>query len=580
VPKRTAPGEWNKKPRPNLPRLRGLGDKIDCLRTKYFGSDPLDNPFFKENAVGLPQATSSDNVESVIDDDALRFYADIREHIRNMADINNIPTYSMPEPQYAKFKSTAEQNLRHVSEPQAGGNGNSNPDFPPVAGQYAVDTSSSRNAIKNHVWRNINTGYPPSVENEGKQAVNNDKHHTNTYVSPLIPKYRNITDDSLQHSNAFPGRTPVTSVALSSTLQGPHYYAQFESSDHAPRPSENTYKPQNQEVIIGMVPPPVPTQSYVIVKTIPLVPKIYPTSILSLLSEPAATVRQHKTLVNPYYYRNIQGLVPPSMHFHTKDHVHHGDNELIATNTGRSSQFAGNHRYGGVMENTYKTQVDINADTMVAEETSKSEIVSDAEVTSLHTDTNMTLHRERRGVKRSEGNSDELENDEHSKKPDDISRSQNRKLNIRKHIKGEKSKRTNNNNNTKKQSARSRNSLDNLRRRMDQEDDLEYQYDDDDVIPKRKGNKIRKSNNRRENSEKRVDDVLQYPDYVDTADYDAEERESKLSSNPKTEAMPKAVAGKKAQTRTSGNDSRRGGRRNTQPEFPALDRSNDRAKTN
>ena len=556
VPKRTAPGEWNKKPRPNLPRLRGLGDKIDCMRIKYFGSDPLDNPFFKENAVGLPQAASSDKLESVIDDDALRFYADIREHIRNIADINNIPTYSMPEPQYAEFKSTAEQNIRHTSKLQAGRNENSNSDFPPMAGQYAIDTSTSHNAIKNHVWHNINTGYLPSIDNEGTQVVN-DKHHTNTYVSPLIPKYRNVTDDSLQHSSAVPGRTPLTSVTISSAQQGPHYYAQFESGDHASRPSENTYKPQHQEVIIGMVPPPVPTQSYLIIKTVPLMPKIYPTSILSLLSEPAANVRPHKTLANPYYYRNIQGLAPPSIHFHTKDHVHHEGNELTAANTGRSIQFTENLRYGGVRENPYKTQIEINADTMVAEETSNSEIASDVEVTSLHTDTNMTIYRERRGVKGyDEGNYEELDNDEHFKKPDDISRSQNRKLNTRKHIKSDKSKGTNRN--TKKQSARSRNSLDKVRRRMDQEDDLEYQYDDDDVIPNRKGNNIRKSNKSRENSEKRVDDALQYPDYVNTEDYDADERESKFPSKPTTEAIPKAVVGKKAQNRTSGNDSRRG----------------------
>ncbi|XP_059488237.1 uncharacterized protein LOC132204010 [Neocloeon triangulifer] len=33
------------------PRLRGLGDKIDCLVSKYFGSDPFENPFFKEENV-------------------------------------------------------------------------------------------------------------------------------------------------------------------------------------------------------------------------------------------------------------------------------------------------------------------------------------------------------------------------------------------------------------------------------------------------------------------------------------------------------------------------------------------------
>lgn len=34
------------------PRLAGLGDKIDCLRARYFGEDPLDSPFFDEVTVG------------------------------------------------------------------------------------------------------------------------------------------------------------------------------------------------------------------------------------------------------------------------------------------------------------------------------------------------------------------------------------------------------------------------------------------------------------------------------------------------------------------------------------------------
>ncbi|KAF4531734.1 hypothetical protein B566_EDAN008947 [Ephemera danica] len=33
------------------PRLKGLGDKIDCLKSKYFSEDPFDNPFFKEDEV-------------------------------------------------------------------------------------------------------------------------------------------------------------------------------------------------------------------------------------------------------------------------------------------------------------------------------------------------------------------------------------------------------------------------------------------------------------------------------------------------------------------------------------------------
>lgn len=36
------------------PRLRGLGDKIDCFKDKYFGSNPLDSPFFDEDVIAPP----------------------------------------------------------------------------------------------------------------------------------------------------------------------------------------------------------------------------------------------------------------------------------------------------------------------------------------------------------------------------------------------------------------------------------------------------------------------------------------------------------------------------------------------
>lgn len=44
------------------PRLKGLGDKIDCLKSKYFGVDPFDNPFFKEDSV--EEIEGLDNIAS------------------------------------------------------------------------------------------------------------------------------------------------------------------------------------------------------------------------------------------------------------------------------------------------------------------------------------------------------------------------------------------------------------------------------------------------------------------------------------------------------------------------------------
>lgn len=39
----------------HYPRMRNVGDSISCLKVKFFGSDPLDNPFFKEEYIGFPE---------------------------------------------------------------------------------------------------------------------------------------------------------------------------------------------------------------------------------------------------------------------------------------------------------------------------------------------------------------------------------------------------------------------------------------------------------------------------------------------------------------------------------------------
>lgn len=47
-------GEWAFNPKPKLPRIQ-LGDKIACFKMKFFGSEPLDNPFFKEESIDFPE---------------------------------------------------------------------------------------------------------------------------------------------------------------------------------------------------------------------------------------------------------------------------------------------------------------------------------------------------------------------------------------------------------------------------------------------------------------------------------------------------------------------------------------------
>lgn len=59
VPERTNEGEWKGEPSMNNPRVDAVGDTIGCFKTKYFGSDPLDNPIFKEKDVGFPDVLFS-----------------------------------------------------------------------------------------------------------------------------------------------------------------------------------------------------------------------------------------------------------------------------------------------------------------------------------------------------------------------------------------------------------------------------------------------------------------------------------------------------------------------------------------
>ncbi|KAI5631939.1 hypothetical protein NE865_15340 [Phthorimaea operculella] len=43
-------------------RLKGLGDKIDCFKAKFFGENPLDSPFFKEEIISNPEPVTAPNL--------------------------------------------------------------------------------------------------------------------------------------------------------------------------------------------------------------------------------------------------------------------------------------------------------------------------------------------------------------------------------------------------------------------------------------------------------------------------------------------------------------------------------------
>ncbi|XP_026328976.1 uncharacterized protein LOC113236962 [Hyposmocoma kahamanoa] len=45
-------------------RLKGLGDKIDCFKAKYFGENPLDSPFFKEEIISNPEPITAPTLDT------------------------------------------------------------------------------------------------------------------------------------------------------------------------------------------------------------------------------------------------------------------------------------------------------------------------------------------------------------------------------------------------------------------------------------------------------------------------------------------------------------------------------------
>lgn len=72
VPERINDGEWKGEPSIKSPKVDALGDKIGCFKTKYFGSDPLDNPIFKEKDIGFPDVIFSTKKQSEIKEDLIQ----------------------------------------------------------------------------------------------------------------------------------------------------------------------------------------------------------------------------------------------------------------------------------------------------------------------------------------------------------------------------------------------------------------------------------------------------------------------------------------------------------------------------
>ncbi|XP_069686406.1 uncharacterized protein [Periplaneta americana] len=469
VPKRTKDGEWNKKPRPKLPRLKGLGDTIDCMRTKYFGSEPLDNPFFKEATVSLPQHASSEKSETTAEDpDALRFYADIMEHIRNIGDLNNLPAYSEPLPERIKTRT------KQFSELHDDHSERDNRHFVPIGGQYNLETASKSNSHEDE--DEFAQTSQPEVESPPSTGYFSDN-----YVSIPSNRFKNITHETIRYNTREPEETTVQ--------------AGLHSEHTSSEESGNTYRqPPKPEIIFGMLPPPVPSKPYIVIKTVKKTPNFYPTSILSLLTEdpvPVVPRRRPKILYN---YRNIQGMMPPPIqNYNVRDNAYVSDheNELAASTVVKRPQINGHLGHG--------LQAESNVDVMVAEESSKPE-ASTSRTKVRPIGENSKSQRQKRSAVDDESHSFQVERSRNAAR-----RTTTKKQNSRSKTNGRK-----------KQVGRVRNSLDNVQRRADNDDEGEYLYYDYDTVVNPRRSKSRKQNQRRQEYE----DVQEYSDYPATVEYD------------------------------------------------------------
>ena len=183
-PKRGKEGEWNKNPTPKVPRLIGLGDKILCMKIKYFDEDPLDNPFFKEEDVNIPEVFSSG--ASVKFEDQLGLYADILSHIKDDKNKNK----------HSDVFVTADQSLRQV-------------------------TSSSTASVKKHNNKKI---YDKRTKSQLKES---DKKKNAGYV---VAKEQNIPSDShktVSYTHLDVYKRQIRVIETGKTLYFNRYILQF-----------------------------------------------------------------------------------------------------------------------------------------------------------------------------------------------------------------------------------------------------------------------------------------------------------------------------------------------------------------
>ncbi|XP_045493256.1 stress response protein NST1-like [Colias croceus] len=161
----------------NKQRLKGLGDKIDCLKAKYFGEDPLDSPFFKEDIINNPLPPSKPNSKIFTLPNS-----NLQQHTKNNLNNSNEPNLdilSLLNKLYDNntFKNNITENISSKNES--------------TGLKYDHHVNKESVTKMPHTLRNKRSAtfmYEPYKVIKESQSQDSKKLTTNGNVSPLIKK--------------------------------------------------------------------------------------------------------------------------------------------------------------------------------------------------------------------------------------------------------------------------------------------------------------------------------------------------------------------------------------------------------
>lgn len=216
-------------------RLRNLGNKLDCLKKKLFGNEPLDNPLFQEEKVTQP---SSDNI-----------FANIQQEAESIQSISSVYSDVMDNIKYNSFNENQRVFSDYgVSDNFAVGSYNTNP----------VTANPENNLNTNEKYSNE---YKEKTKFKEKTVTQSPLTFFNPFRDPAqlpildiskyipTPKYSTGSDDDIPLQTDF-----VPIVSPYATNYRPSTTTSAPTSTQAPPP--HTYGPARGQVhIFRKIPP-------------------------------------------------------------------------------------------------------------------------------------------------------------------------------------------------------------------------------------------------------------------------------------------------------------------------------------